>query len=315
MPRRRSSSPWSAEQPAPLTAPPPELDPGNFWPAVRQTSRQALRAGALQPFVTRTEYIDDHGVEFMVRVSDNLAHKRRAPTTYHRSGGPNPFLPPEPALTAGVLPPGHVAVLNKFNVLEDHVLVVTRRFAHQETPLTTADFSAVAAGLAGGVGLAFYNGGRTAGASQAHKHFQLVPLPLGRRAAFPTATLFEGARGGVDSVPGLPFRHALTQLDASPGKPAAFGRACYDAYSLALSRLALVDPSSDDGEARLPPYNLLLTDRWLLVVPRRTEHYHAISVNGLGYAGSLFVSSTAKLDQVRSTGPMAILGEVSIPLS
>jgi len=44
--------------------------------------------------------------------------------------------------------------------------------------------------------------------------------------------------------------------------------------------------------ARCPqaPYNLLATRRWMLVVPRRQERYEKISVNALGFAGSLFVT-------------------------
>ena len=42
-----------------------------------------------------------------------------------------------------------------------------------------ADFDALARGLAAIDGLAFYNGGTVAGASQPHKHLQLVPVPLG----------------------------------------------------------------------------------------------------------------------------------------
>ena len=69
----------------------------------------------------------------------------------------------------------HVVVLNKFPVIDRHLLLVTRQFEDQHTPLSHADFDALAAVIAVHGGLGFYNGGRTAGASQAHKHLQWVP--------------------------------------------------------------------------------------------------------------------------------------------
>ena len=292
-----------------------ELQPGSFWSTVRNRSNEALRAGALHPISTKADFVEDGGIEFVVRVSDNLLRKREAPGSYHAPRRDNPFLPPEPGLTIGSLAPHHVAVLNKFNVIEDHVLVVTRGFAHQESPLTADDFAAVAPGLAEGAGLAFYNAGRTAGASQPHKHFQLVPLPLGRRAAVPTAVLFDGAADGVQTVARLGFRHAFSRVETPVAEPEAFGRACHDLYRRALAGLGLIEAPHGEEESRLPPYNLLLTERWMFIAPRRAEHYRDVSVNALGYAGSLLVSSPDKLDYVRATGPLTILDSVSIAAS
>jgi ATP adenylyltransferase len=215
-------------------------------------------------------------------------------------------------LTICELPPHHVAVLNKYNVLEDHVLVITRGFVHQESALTADDFSAVATGLRGGCGLAFYNAGRTAGASQPHKHFQLVPLPLGRKADIPVSVLFHGAPDGADTIGGLRFRHAFGLLHEQPEDCRAFGLRCHDLYQRFLAALGLAETFDRAEEARLPPYNLLLTNRWLFMAPRTAEHYRGVSVNGLGYAGSLFVSSQEKLKDVESIGPMKFLEKVSV---
>jgi ATP adenylyltransferase len=89
-------------------------------------------------------------------------------------------VPPEPELTVGGVGPTHVAVLNKYPVIDRHLLIVTREFAHQEALIDTADFAALAAVMREFPSLGFYNGGKTAGASQPHKHLQVVPLPLGR---------------------------------------------------------------------------------------------------------------------------------------
>lgn len=278
-------------------------------------SQKALRSGALIPISTNVTYVEDRGVEFVVRVSDNLVRKQSPAFTYHQPPEANPFLPPDPELTVGSMAPHHLAVLNKFNVLENHVLVITRGFVHQESPLTAPDFAAVAPGLATGNALAFYNAGKTAGASQSHRHFQLVPLPLGHGPHIPMGALFENVPPGNSLVEKLDFRHVFSVLTADPRDPGTFGRTCHDIYRSALVDLALANSYDVKEETRLPPYNLLLTPRWLFLVPRRTEHYRGISVNGLGFAGSLFVSTSEKLEQVKSAGPMKILEEVSAPLN
>ena len=119
-------------------------------------------------------------------------------------------------------------MLNKFNVVEHHLLIVTRHFEHQDTPLTPADWEAWWACLAEYDGLGFYNGGTIAGASQTHKHLQLVPLPLAPSGPrIPLEPLLELPAGAEElgRAPGLPFSHMLARLDpggmSSPARAAA----------------------------------------------------------------------------------------------
>lgn len=54
----------------------------------------------------------------------------------------NPFLPYDEALWVGHLSDTHTLLLNKFNVVQHHLLVVTRQFESQLDWLTEADFEA-----------------------------------------------------------------------------------------------------------------------------------------------------------------------------
>jgi ATP adenylyltransferase len=63
----------------------------------------------------------------------------------------------------------------------------------------------------------------------------------------------------------------------------------------------------------MPPYNLLVSRDWLLLVPRRCEKWQDVSVNSLGYAGSLFVRDREQIDRLRAAGPLTVLGAVSQP--
>ncbi|SPO26521.1 related to APA2 - ATP adenylyltransferase II [Ustilago trichophora] len=78
----------------------------------------------------------------------------------------------------------HVMLLNKFCVVPQHFLMVTREFASQDLPPSpetlTLAYRIVSAHRPGGSNtelLAFYNCGATAGASQPHRHLQFVQCP------------------------------------------------------------------------------------------------------------------------------------------
>jgi len=179
--------------------------------------------------------------------------------------------------------------------MAEHLLLVTRSDEPQERLLGAPDFAALAAVMSELDWLAFYNGGTAAGASQGRKHLQLVPLPLAPEldVAVPLEPLI---RAGA-----LPFRHAFAPL-ASAGEMQA-------QYRELLARCAI--GALSDGR-QTAPYNLLATRRWMLIVPRRCEHYESISINALGFAGSLFVRSDTELELVRRVGPMAVLRAVTL---
>jgi ATP adenylyltransferase len=294
--------------------------PGTLWPLLQRRRREALAGGALRPIETAQEWVEDGGARFLIRVVSNLARKdadRVRQVEQNPAGGPprNPFLPYEPALFVAGISETHLALLNKFNVIDHHLLIVTRRFVDQETLLDLADFQALCLCLAEYEGLGFYNGGAAAGASQPHKHLQLVPFPLVESVpTIPIEPLLRTASRAapVGTVPGLPFRHVFAFLD--PGlacRPTLFAEILYERYQGAL-RAAGIEALRVDGEIRQSlPYNLLVTRDWLLLIPRHREDFEGISVNALGFAGSLFVKDQGQLAVLRRWGPLAVLRAVT----
>lgn len=294
--------------------------------AIERQTAYALACGALHPIETAHTFIDDGGMRFYVRVAENLARKEVARLTPQTSAASSsqpprdPFLPYEPDLFVGDLSPTHVALLNKFNVIDQHLLIVTRRYEPQEALLDAADFTALIEALREIDGLAFYNGGAAAGASQPHKHLQMVPLPLADdgphmaplEALLGSAQAVHGARP-IAIVPGLAFVHAFARLDLGPdtGAPGA-ALVALDCYRALLDAAGV--PAVDVGGAahQGAPYNLLVTRRWMLVVPRTTECVEGISVNSLGFAGSFFVRNAAQWQTLAQLGPMAALERVSV---
>lgn len=280
------------------------LRPAELAERVRRAAAAARASGALVPIDTRVRRIDDAGIPFVVRVSVNVARKQAA-----AAGPDDPFAPPyENDLHVGDLSPTHVVLLNKFNVLDGHILLVTRDYEEQTRMLSVADCEALLLGLAGIDGLAFYNGGPEAGASQAHKHLQVVPLPLAPDGpALPFADPLERCAldaHGVGRVGAFPFRHAVCALRPEwLDDPAAHA----DAAAAALAALwRAVGREPGDGPQPVA-YNLLATRRWMWLVPRRRECAQGISVNALGFAGALLAPDEAACERLCRAGPMHVL--------
>ncbi|MGB7412847.1 MAG: phosphorylase, partial [Thermosynechococcaceae cyanobacterium] len=184
-----------------------------------------------------------------------------------------------------------------------------RHFEPQESWLTQNDFAALAQCMQEINGLAFYNGGQNAGASQGHKHLQLVPLPLSlnHRHAVPLEALIDDSIE-TGKLTGLSFTHAISSLELDWSLP--FETLAMDLHQQYLHLYQSAGlPTGDQPQ----PYNLLLTRRWMLLVPRSQESYAGISVNALGFAGSLFVRNREQLEQLKAMGPMAILEQVAYP--
>ncbi|MET0406628.1 MAG: ATP adenylyltransferase, partial [Cystobacter sp.] len=219
------------------TASPSPLRPEDLWSRTLDTTRHGLATGALQPIATECRPLEHRGVSFQVRLLGRAHLKEdRAKREPPRAAPFNPFEHPDPDLVVGGLTPTHVCLLNKFNVVEHHLLIVTRRFEEQESFLTLEDFEALALCMSGLDGLAFYNSGEAAGASQRHKHLQLIP-PLGPgplRVPMEAWLAAPLARGVVTRVPELDFGHAATGLGPWEADPARDGARLLTAYQLLM---------------------------------------------------------------------------------
>jgi ATP adenylyltransferase len=242
-------------------------------------------------------------------VVESIERKRMAGREQKRTGT-NPFLPYEPELYLSDISDSHVALLNKFNVVDHHLLIVTKEYEEQENLLNLKDFEAMWICMAEFEGLAFYNGGVVAGASQAHKHLQQVPVPLGEGPGrTPMDPVLASTRldEQVRTVPELPFIHAVagtkwcTQMTTF--EAALYTLALYEDMRRAVG---LVN--------EFGPYNLLVTRDWMLLVPRRQERFETISVNALGFAGSILARNETELEIVRQRGPWEVLCHVSKPI-
>jgi sulfate adenylyltransferase (ADP) / ATP adenylyltransferase len=188
------------------------LAPCTLCPALELATQRALACGALRPIEIVQQTIEDSGIEFIIRSVSSLARRalEQSRNALGAAAAVDPFIPFDPNLFVADVSATHVALLNKFNLVANHLIIATRRFVPQEVLLDGEDFVALGACLAQLDGLGFYNAGAAAGASQPHKHLQMIPLPLGTGGA-PTpideALAAVRDRHGILTAPRLPFTH------------------------------------------------------------------------------------------------------------
>ncbi|MEL6488819.1 MAG: DUF4922 domain-containing protein [Cyanobacteria bacterium J06621_3] len=285
---------------------------GSLWQKLKAQSAHGLAVGALQSIETDITYVEDRGVRFRVYVLANLSRKEKARKQQGKTAPKNPFLPYEDDLYVCDVSSTHLCLLNKFNVVDHHFLIVTREYEPQENWLTLTDFEALAKCLREVDGLAFFNGGEVAGASQPHKHMQVVPRTSSRQEKaidFPMEAQLITAASGHGSQ--LPFPSAISSLKNTP-EAKALESAGYlqKTYHQLLSSVGI---ESDNGyrHGQTAAYNFLCTRQWMMIVPRIREKHEQISVNSLGFAGTLLVKERKQLAQLQSFGPMQLLQFVS----
>lgn len=247
------------------------------------TIERATHSGHLLAINSDMEAIREQGTLFAVRYAPDLVIKIKS--SKHSATPYNPFLPPEPELTIAPIGAHHRLILNKFSIMAEHSLLITNRFVEQTDELNLADFLAIAQLLAEIDGLVFYNGGQVAGASQSHRHFQLIDRDLGVGRDALVAPLLHHQ---VD----VRFQYRAAELTH------------YDGESLFDTWRKL--------EYVWQPYNLLISREYMLVVPRSQESVSGISINAMAYAGALLAKTEQELAIIREPGPIALLNAAGV---
>jgi sulfate adenylyltransferase (ADP) / ATP adenylyltransferase len=279
-----------------------------LWQAALQRSEQALVGQALVPLATDL---------LPLPAADPFVVRRLLSATpkHLRASGPrpNPFLPWDPRLEVSRLGQSHVVLLNKYPVQPGHLLLITRHWQPQSGWLGGSDWRAVAEMDCDTGGLWFFNSCAAAGASQPHRHLQLLP----REAAASSCPLAELILQQLDEQHRCwPWSYAISRRHSKPGEvtsPAMLARELEHHYREQARNLELGDPLHDPQPRH--PYNLLFNDHWFLSVRRRTEHCAGFSVNALGFAGYLLATQESDLRWLEQQGPWQLLKTVAAAAS
>ncbi len=270
-------------------------------------SESARSAGALIPLSTSMEQIDgDTGCRF------DLRHLNGSPPRHLKPAGPkpNPFRPWDPRLEVDPVGQSHVVILNKYPVQIGHLLLITREWAPQLGWLDAADWHAVSAVNDQVKGLWFFNCGPVAGASQPHRHLQLLP----RRSCDPVCprdAWFASRRTGGGSAEGtdpLDRSCVVASVSADDISPEELQRT----YLSLCARAGVGQPDLDPLPRQA--YNLLIGRQWMALILRERDGVHGFSVNALGFAGYLLSTDGSDREWLQTQGPDALLREVVRPI-
>lgn len=267
----------------------------NLWRLAEHQVQRAIQTGALYPLTSKLTLARQSGLVFQLR---SITNRQASPIRISKE---DPFEPPwEKDLLVAAVPPSHAILLNKFPVFRPHLLLVTKMFKPQDNWPDASDFRALASLVTDDTVLAYYNGGPTAGASQSHRHFQALRLPLVREqtARFPTEPIVQAALTGH----ALPFKGTATRLTAKDWQDDS------TPVRLTLKLAQLAHKVGLDSSVGKPePFNLILTRYWMLLIPRRRATVCGINLNSLAYLGAFLVKDRNQIPRLLNTGLLNVL--------
>ena len=267
----------------------------------KEVTVAASASGALVPLdTTLTHLMGDGGSRFELR------HLLSATPKHLRASGPkpNPFLPWDHRLEVDRIGDSHVVILNKYPVQTSHMLLITQDWQPQTGWLSMEDWRSLARIDATTTGLWFFNSGPDAGASQPHRHLQLLPRAAGERICARDDWFRRCAQNTTMSAQDPLLRSSRVAAISST----LTGETLQELYLALADDLGLGHPTTDDCPRGA--YNLLLSRQWMAIVRRRREGIRGFSVNALGFAGSLLSTEASDRQWIQDSGPEALLQAV-----
>ncbi|CDM37484.1 hypothetical protein DTO013E5_7714 [Penicillium roqueforti] len=200
----------------------------------------------------------------------------------------------------------HLVIVNKFCFARPHLMLLTfDGHKRQYEALEQVDLEDAWQLLSSAESdyVAFYNCGQNGGCSRLHKHMQVMPLPANSFAAF------------LDS-PGepetkVPFEWFYRRFEGDVTPAALFG-----AYKDLLREATKVagDYTANAAPGAVCPHNMVLTKRWIIVLPRRRGAINKeAGVNSLGMLGIMAVATTKEIDNLVRVGLTKSLAELGVP--
>jgi len=216
----------------------------------------------------------------------------------------DPFAwPIDPMLHIMDLNDQHCLIFNKFTIIKWHSLLITKLFETQHQHLRLIDFKESFYIMTALKGLMFYNSNPDAGASQSHKHIQIVPCN-----EFPSRLLLDEIDNygrnlkGANTLPWYNFCHCIYIFDRKLNEEREPSRILNNAYWKCAEKI--------NNLALNAGFNLIATNNWLLMVKRKRDSYKGVKVNALGFIGSFAVKSKDQLKTILNTRPLSLLKEL-----
>ena len=290
-----------------------KMFPENLPQLISDKYASALQNGDLHYTETSTNKTKDakSGMPYVVSYAPSLQMKPERGEQPER----NPFAEPEPELTVldDVADGDYRLLLNKFPIVSEHSLLVTKEVKDQQSPLSPKELLMSYKLLErlddedeGIRHMVFYNSGPSSGSSQDHKHLQVLRLP-------PNFTsLQDKLCGGKEHF--LP-NHKVEPLQSDKVTFAHFVVPLPESEDvnedlLAMTYVSLLQrtlsffqdwlnekPELQDNKG----YNVLLTKKWMCLVPRSSAKAKSLDIgfNSTGYAGLILVKNEETFKKIQ----------------
>ena len=266
-----------------------------YWEKALEQTKISIEGGHLFPLPTVdiTKEIYDK-TDFIIKKLDTSKFQR------DRKIGPkiNPFNPWEKQLEIEKIGRYHQLILNKYPVQIGHILLITNQWMPQNGWLDLKDWDAIKKVNNDTSGLWFFNSCPIAGASQPHRHIQLLRRGINEMIC-PREEWFLNFK--KRNVRKKLFKNIIV-------KPFDFSKDInniYEVYTGLSRNMGLGDPHIDKKPKK--PYNLLVTNNWIAMIIRSNDKILGFSVNGLGFAGYLLVTEKSNTKYLELNGPEVLL--------
>ena len=266
-----------------------------YWEKALEQTRISIDKGHLFPLntidITNQLYNKN---DFLIRKLDTSKFKNDL------KFGPkvNPFNPWDKVLEIGKVGQHHHLILNKYPVQIGHTLLITNKWMPQNGWLDLKDWYAIKKVNEDTSGLWFFNSGPIAGASQPHRHIQLLRRDADEKICPREEWFINFDKTKINKklfkniiVQAFDFSNDITNI--------------YQIYIELSKSMGLGDPYID--KKPIHPYNLLITNKWIALIKRSNDKIYGFSVNSLGFAGYLLVTEKSDTEYLKLNGPEALL--------
>ena len=267
-----------------------------YWKKALDQTHLSIKKHSLFPLKTKVVTRDFYNKnDFIIRKLDTLRFKK------NNSYGPkqNPFNPWDKVLEIGKIGTNHQLILNKYPVQKGHILLITNTWKPQNGWLDIHDWSAIQKVNNDTSGLWFFNSSPIAGASQPHRHFQLLRRTYGEIIC-PREKWFLDLELNNNNNSKLKKNIIVSKFSFSGNSSDI-----YNKYLELSKKIGLGDPINNEKPKY--PHNILITNDWIAIIKRKYDHIEGFSVNGLGFAGYLLITDKSNIKYLQKYGPVKLL--------
>ncbi len=267
-----------------------------YWEKALKQTTVSINKNSLHPLETEVVTKDFYKKnDFIIRKLDTSKFKKKI------CYGPkqNPFNPWEKILEIEKIGNFHQLILNKYPVQKGHLLLITNSWKPQNGWLDIKDWIAIKKVNKNTSGLWFFNSSPIAGASQPHRHIQLLRRSYGE-VTCPREKWFLDLETINDKKTKLKKSIVVSNFNFLENSTHI-----YNLYLELSQKIGLGDPINDEKPRY--PYNILITNNWIAIIRRKFDHLHGYSINGLGFAGYLLITDKSDINYLNKFGPEKLL--------